>query len=786
MPFEDRTTNLDLNGPNIEIKTQAYGHEEGSATETTTVNPFGADAGRTGGTIEITGIGTASWPTGFSTYASNTGTIGYQWYKLNIAGVGEPLGISTRWEGQTTDTLKLKYLDSPQDNLNQYYVKTRVIPSAYAQPEGSTVTAGTARSTGFAINENIDTDTVSITVLPELTLDTQPTNQAATINNNAEFNVSASVSDNSTISYQWYVDGNQVSDGDLTSTNFAQVKKERYSIDSANGRDNSITIPEDATNVVIRVGAGAGGYGGTDNNGQGGAGGYGRVGYFTLPDGGRTLTIRVGQRGNNANSGTTDNNGRGGDVTGEGNGGNGGTGGNSGTGGGGASGCYVYDGLTSTWIIAAGGGGGGGGGSWNRGADAGSNGGDWQAISGDLGRESSANGGTGDERGGGQGSDGGGGGGGGGGYRGGNGGSAGRDNPPPPPPPPPRRGCTDSRAENYDSRAEINQGCKYKKGCTDPNAQNYDSSAIEDDGSCVPPAPPPRRGCNDLRANNFSILAVINDGSCTYDPEPVPGCTDSNANNYNASADQDDGSCTYPPPPEDDDDEGGCFVGATRVVMRSPTIILSDDSPTEEKPISEVKVGDYVMNKDQTEANKVVFVEKRSASDKELYSPFPDEKPFATKNHMLYVDGKWVNADGNVYPWLDDCKKITTNHPDAVEPAGDQVVYNLWVTGDGSYIVNGYGTHSIMFDGGFMRNAHDQGLLGYDDVLLLMEEFTEQKPDLLYGSFLVNRLLGKVNVKLLNRLWVNILCAEDSTKRKKAAHLAMRVLQKIGGLFKNV
>ena len=40
MPFEDRTTNLDLNGPDIEIKTQAYGHEEGSTTETTTVNPL--------------------------------------------------------------------------------------------------------------------------------------------------------------------------------------------------------------------------------------------------------------------------------------------------------------------------------------------------------------------------------------------------------------------------------------------------------------------------------------------------------------------------------------------------------------------------------------------------------------------------------------------------------------------------------------------------------------------------------------------------------------------------
>ena len=66
-----------------------------------------------------------------------------------------------------------------------------------------------------------------------------------------------------------------------------------------------------------------------------------------------------------------------------------------------------------------------------------------------------------------------------------------------------------------------------------------------------------------------------------------------------------------------------------------------------------------------------------------------------------------------------------------------------------------------------------------DDVLLLMQEFTQEKPTLLYGSFLINRLLGKVNVKLLNRLWVNMLCAEDSTKRKKTAHLAMKILQKI-------
>ncbi len=398
MPFNDRSTNLDLNGPNIEVKTQAYGHEEGSTTAKTTVNPFGADASRTGGTIEITGIGTASWPVGYSTYASNTGSIGYQWYRVNADGSTDKLGISTRYEGHTSDTIKLKYLDSPEDNGKQYYVQTYIVPSAYAQPEGSTVTAGTARSTGYAINETVDTDKVTVTVLPELTLDTQPTDQSATVNNNAEFNTSASVTDDSTISYQWYIDGNKITSSPIYSTNFAQVRKERYALNTTNGRDNSITIPDDATNVKIRIGAGAGGYGGSDTNGGGGAGGYGRVGYFTLPDGGRTLTIRVGQRGSQGQSGRNADGGRGGLVTDEGDGGVGGSAPDSGAGGGGSAGCYVYDGLSSSWILAAGGGGGGGGGSWNVGGNSGGNGGDWQAVEGDLGRNTTCNGARGQTR----------------------------------------------------------------------------------------------------------------------------------------------------------------------------------------------------------------------------------------------------------------------------------------------------------------------------------------------------------------------------------------------------
>ena len=67
--------------------------------------------------------------------------------------------------------------------------------------------------------------------------------------------------------------------------------------------DDSITLPSDATDVVITVAAGKGGNGGSDAGGPGGSGGNGRAGKFTYPDGARTLTMRVGNRGNGGTSG---------------------------------------------------------------------------------------------------------------------------------------------------------------------------------------------------------------------------------------------------------------------------------------------------------------------------------------------------------------------------------------------------------------------------------------------------------------------------------------------------
>jgi hypothetical protein len=48
-------------------------------------------------------------------------------------------------------------------------------------------------------------------------------------------------------------------------------------------------------------------------------------------------------------------------------------------------------------------------------------------------------------------------------------------------------GCMDSTANNYDSSAiyKIPDSCWWDKGCTDPNADNYQEKAQNDDGSCV-------------------------------------------------------------------------------------------------------------------------------------------------------------------------------------------------------------------------------------------------------------------------------------------------------------
>lgn len=185
-------TTLDLNGPILSITQQP---------EAQTVND--------GGSVEIIGIATATFPQ--EERATNTGTLSYQWYEVGVGALSNSDTIS----GVGSTTLSLSNLSNPIDTGRQFYLRSEYVPSAYQT--SSPVTAGTARSTGYAINGPLDSEIVGVTVNPTITINQQPTNDTVAQTQNATFTVDASSSDGTDVTYQWNVNGNPVSNSGTVS-----------------------------------------------------------------------------------------------------------------------------------------------------------------------------------------------------------------------------------------------------------------------------------------------------------------------------------------------------------------------------------------------------------------------------------------------------------------------------------------------------------------------------------------------------------------------------------------
>lgn len=395
-----KQTTLDLNGPIlsfIENPTSTSVCSSGIAT--------------------FSGIATAYFPTQTpDNPVTNTGTISYRWYAEGHGALSDGNFLGATLSGTATTTLTISSVDTPTTNGVIFYVGADYVPSAYQT--SSPVTAGTARSTGNAINEVLFSDTATLTVFPDISILNQPTSQTASLNLLATFSVNAVSSDpeqGGTFSYQWSLDGEDLEEGENTAT--GQVNQ----FDKTYTSNDTITIPSDAIDINVTVAAAGGGTGGTDTGNPGGGGGSGRSGTFTLPNNiGRTLTLTVGRKGNNGSEGSTAAGGSGGSGTSSGGrGGNSGAGGWSGSGGGGGGSSGIYDSLSSSLIIVAGGGGGGGGGSFSGASGlGGGSASDWSAST-----PAASNGSAGQDKSG----DGGGGGGGGAGSPGGGGGGAGSD-----------------------------------------------------------------------------------------------------------------------------------------------------------------------------------------------------------------------------------------------------------------------------------------------------------------------------------------------------------------------
>jgi hypothetical protein len=179
--FRNTPTTIDLNGPILSFLEQPVG--------ITTIES----------TASFTGIVTST-PVG-------TGHLSYQWYEVGVGAVGS---ASTAEVGIGT-TLTLTGLVDPDDSGRQFYLESSYVASAYGS---SPITAGTARSTGNALNAPLNSNTVALGVAPTISITTQPGIATVVTSANASFGIAATVTDGTinNLTYRWQEDGSDLSD----------------------------------------------------------------------------------------------------------------------------------------------------------------------------------------------------------------------------------------------------------------------------------------------------------------------------------------------------------------------------------------------------------------------------------------------------------------------------------------------------------------------------------------------------------------------------------------------
>jgi len=214
-----------------------------------------------------------------------------------------------------------------------------------------------------------------------------------------------------------------------------------------------------------------------------------------------------------------------------------------------------------------------------------------------------------------------------------------------------------------------------------------------------------------------------------------------------------------------------CFTGDSLISMADGTF----------KPIKDVQIGDLVFNRHKTESNRVTFVEKTLDDNfGYLYSISADEEPFITVNHPMYINDKlssvYPEKTYNAYPWLGMTELLI---PDRMVKASGQDVYNLWVTGDGTFIVNGYGTTSIMGDGGWARLLAEQGISTPERVSEVLQEFASSGKESSYGAYVCNKFLGKLDIKFINKTLGKVMDSRENTISRRAIKYVFKLVGKV-------
>lgn len=284
MPANNKQTTLDLNGPILSFVTQP------------TSSSFC-------GVATFVGVATATFPIQTpSNLAIPTGYISYKWYTVDNQSstieLSDGLFRGATIAGSATTTLTITapiYL-----NNYKFFLKADYVPSAYSV-SGFDVIAGTARSTGNAINDPKDSNTVTLIANPEITITQQP-KSAKFETSTALVRIIDDLGNQISISPKEIPFYNDFSPGKIyTIISNSDVKVDitasgagggssyyQYVVPGGNGglSSGTLTLLADKEYKIVVGGAGGSlnendpGYGGGGSNNQGGGGG-GYTGIFS-------------------------------------------------------------------------------------------------------------------------------------------------------------------------------------------------------------------------------------------------------------------------------------------------------------------------------------------------------------------------------------------------------------------------------------------------------------------------------------------------------------------------
>ena len=140
----------------------------------------------------------------------NKGSIKFQWYE---EGVGK-LSDDSRTTGTATTTLTISNLVTPTDNGRKFFLEADYDPQ-------TAVSIGSSTITGNAPNEPFNSEIATVTVTPLIEITSQPGITSTFPNVPAVISVGATLSDSSfdnDLTFQWQLDGDNVSDGTKTKT----------------------------------------------------------------------------------------------------------------------------------------------------------------------------------------------------------------------------------------------------------------------------------------------------------------------------------------------------------------------------------------------------------------------------------------------------------------------------------------------------------------------------------------------------------------------------------------